>query len=255
MNLNLDPMWLLAFFLAFVRGLAWLVVVPPFSNPRTVPRIALLGIAGGLAVLAAGQVSHTALPTDTAGLVGAVVLQIFTGAALGLCVRMLISAVTAAGGMVDMFGGINPPPSVDPLSENQTPVFGQFYEQIAMVLLFVSNGELLLVRGFETSFGAAGLTLSSAARVTNVLSNDLVTFFTATLEIAAPIIVVLFATQISLGMLAKAAPLINVWILGFPVQALMSLLFVAVGVRVLPGYLSNLVARALQDGTALLGGH
>ena len=134
-------------------------------------------------------------------------------------------------------------------------MIGQFYEQVAMVLLFVTNGELLLVRGFETSFGAAGLTLSSSANASNVLSADLATFFTATLEIAAPLVVVLFATQISLAMLAKSAPQINVWILGFPVQALLSLLFVAVGIKVLPGYLNNLVARALQDTGVLLGRH
>jgi flagellar biosynthetic protein FliR len=254
-SLNVDPQWLLAFFLAFIRALAWLVVVPPFSNKQIVPRVALIGVAGGLGILAVPQIAQNHIPTDTAGLIGAVVLQIFTGAALGLCVLVLISAVTAAGGLVDLFGGLNLPPAIDPLSENQTPMIGQFYEQVALVLLFVSNGELLLVRGFETSFGAAGLTLSSAATASNVLTADLATFFTATLEIAAPLIVVLFATQISLAMLSKAAPQMNVWILGFPIQALMSLVFVAIGIKVLPGYLDNLVSRALQDTGALLGGH
>jgi flagellar biosynthetic protein FliR len=254
-QLNVDPVWLLAFFLAFIRALAWLVVVPPFSNRQTVPRFALIGIAGGLGLLAVPQIAHTHIPTDTAGLVGAIVLQIFTGGAMGLCVLILLSAVTAAGGMIDLFGGLNLPPAVDPLSENQTPMIGQFYEQVAMALLFVTNGELLLVRGFETSFGAAGLTLSSTATASNVLAADLATFFTATLEIAAPLVVVLFATQISLAMLAKSAPQINVWILGFPIQALLSLLFVAVGIKVLPGYLNNLVARALEDTSVLLGRH
>ena len=255
MDLNVDPVWLLAFFLAFIRALAWLIVVPPFSSRQVIPSTALIGIAGGLGILAVPQISHGHIPTDTAGLVGAVVLQIFTGAAMGLCIRILLSAVTAAGGMVDLFGGLNLPPAVDPLSENQTPMIGQFYEQVAMVLLFVTNGELLLVRGFETSFGAAGLTLSSSAAASNVLTADLATFFTATLEIAAPIVVVLFATQISLGMLSKAAPQVNVWILGFPVQALLSLLFVAIGIRVLPGYVGNLVSRAIEDMGALMGGH
>jgi flagellar biosynthesis protein FliR len=254
-DLNVNPMWLLAFFLAFIRALAWLVVVPPFSNRQVVPRIALIGIAGGLGILAVPQIANTHIPTDTAGLVGAIVLQIFTGAAMGLCVLILLSAISAAGGMIDLFGGLNLPPAIDPLSENQTPLIGQFYEQVAMVLLFVTNGELLLVRGFETSFGAAGLTLSSSATASNVLSADLATFFTATLEIAAPLVVVLFATQISLAMLAKSAPQINVWILGFPIQALLSLLFVAVGIKVLPGYLGNLVTRAIQDSGVLLGGH
>jgi len=252
-SFNVDPVWLLAFLLAFIRALAWLVVVPPFANAHTVPRVALLGVACGLGILAVPQISGTPIPTDTPGLIGAVVLQICTGVALGLSVRILLNAISAAGGMVDLFGGVNPPPAIDPLSENQTPIIGQFYDQVAMVLLFVSNGELLLIRGFDTSFGAAGLTLSSSAQAANVLTSDMATFFTATLEIAAPLIVVLFATQICLAMLAKAAPMINVWILGFPVQATLSFVFVAIGIRVLPGYLDNLVSRALQDGAALLG--
>jgi flagellar biosynthetic protein FliR len=254
-NLNVDPTWLLAFFLAFIRALAWLVVVPPFSNRQIVPRMALVGVAGGLGILAVPQIAHTHIPTDTAGLIGAIVLQIFTGAALGLSVLVLLSAITAAGSMVDLFGGLNLPPAVDPLSENQTPMIGQFYEQVGMVLLFVTNGELLLVRGFETSFGAAGLTLSSSATASNVLTADLATFFTATLEIAAPLIVVLFTVQISLAMLSKAAPQINVWILGFPIQAMLSLVFVAIGIKVLPGYVNSLVSRALQDTGVLLHLH
>lgn len=253
MSFNVDPVWLLAFLLAFIRALAWLVVVPPFGNAQTVPRMALLGVACGLGIMAVPEISRTPIPTDTPGLIGAVILQVCTGVALGLSVRILLSAISSAGGLVDLFGGVNPPPTIDPLSENQTPIIGQFYDQVAIVLLFVSNGELLLVRGFDTSFGAAGLTLSSSAQAANVLTADLATFFTATLEIAAPLIVVLFATQICLAMLAKAAPMINVWILGFPIQALLSFVFVAIGIRVLPGYLDNLVSRALQDGAALFG--
>jgi flagellar biosynthesis protein FliR len=254
-SFSVNEQWLLAFFLALVRAGSWLAIVPPFSNRKVVPPVVLLGVAAGLALLAAPVVQHQHLPTDTAGLVGAVVLQAVTGAALGLSVLILVSAVSSAGSLIDLFGGINLPPSLDPLSENQTPLLGQFYEQVAIVLLFVTNGELLLVKGFETSFDAAGLTLSSSGHTAAVLTGDLATFFTATLEIVAPIVVVLFTAQVGLAMLAKAAPQVNVWWLGFPVQALLSLLLVAFGIRVLPTYLDHIIVRALQDGASLLRGH
>lgn len=254
MQISVDPHWLIAFALASIRALAWLVVVPPFSNRRVIPTVASIGIATGLGVLAAPQLLHAALPTDTAGLVGAIVLQIVTGVALGLSVQFLVSAVGAAGGLVDMFGGINPPPSIDPLSENQMPIMGQFTEQVAMVLLFVTNGEMLLVHGFVASFGSKGLTLGSMGSVANMLTSDLSVFFVASLEIAAPIVVVLFSTQIGLAMLAKVAPQVNVWFLGFPIQALLTLALMAVTIRVLPGYLNHIVSQALSDGSALLRG-
>ncbi len=48
----------------------------------------------------------------------------------------------------------------------------------------------------------------------------MVTFFAAAVEIAAPVIVVLFCTQMLLALLAKAAPQINVFVFGMPLQIL-----------------------------------
>lgn len=255
MRFSLDPLWLLGFLLVFVRALAWLVVVPPFSNSASTPRPVLIGFAGGLALLSLHQVPASAIPTDTAGLIGALVMQVFSGVMLGLPVQILLNAISSAGSMVDLFGGLNLPPSIDPLSAQQTPILGQLYEQVGMVLLFVTNGEMLLVKGFALSLGKGAITLSSSALGAGVISADVATYFTATLEIAAPLVAVLFAAQIGLALLSKAAPQMNVWLLGFPIQVLLSLLFVAIGLQVLPGYLSNILGRIGNDMALLVNGH
>lgn len=255
MSFNVDPLWLLGFLLVFVRALAWLVVVPPFSNSATTPRPVLIGFAGGLALLSLHQIPASAIPTDTAGLIGALVIQVFSGLMLGLPVQILLSAISSAGSMVDLFGGLNLPPSIDPLSAQQTPILGQLYEQVGMVLLFVTNGEMLLVKGFALSLGKGAITLNASALGAGVISADVATYFTATLEIAAPLVAVLFAAQIGLALLSKAAPQMNVWLLGFPIQVLLSLLFVAIGLQVLPGYLSNILGRIGTDMALLVNGH
>ncbi len=255
MSVSLDPVWLLGFLLVFVRALAWMAVVPPFSNRATTPRTVLIGFAGGLAILAVHQVPQSAIPTDTAGLVGSLVMQILSGLILGLPVQILLSAISSAGSMVDLFGGLNLPPSIDPLSAQQTPIIGQLYEQVGMVLLFVTNGEMLLVKGFALSLGKGAITLNTSALSAGVVSADVATFFTATLEIAAPLVAVLFAAQIGLALLSKAAPQMNVWLLGFPIQVILSLVFVAIGLQVLPGYLSNILGRISTDMALLVNGH
>jgi len=255
LSFNVDPLWLLGFLLVFVRALAWLVVVPPFSNSATTPRPVLIGFAGGLALLSLHQIPASAIPIDTAGLIGALVIQVFSGLMLGLPVQILLSAISSAGSMVDLFGGLNLPPSIDPLSAQQTPILGQLYEQVGMVLLFVTNGEMLLVKGFALSLGKGAITLNASALGAGVISADVATYFTATLEIAAPLVAVLFAAQIGLALLSKAAPQMNVWLLGFPIQVLLSLLFVAIGLQVLPGYLSNILGRIGTDMALLVNGH
>ena len=255
MSFSVDPIWLLAFLLVFVRALAWLAVVPPFANRAVIPVPAIIGIAAGLGIMVAHQVPASSVPTDTPSLVSSLVMQVFSGIMLGLPVRILLSSIASAGAFIDLFGGINLPPSIDPLSLNQTPILGQLYEQVGIILLFITNGEMLLIHGFAVSLGRNAVSLDPNGFGANILIGDVASFFTASIEIAAPLIAVLFATQIGLALLARAAPQLNVWMIGFPIQALLSLMFVAVGLRVLPGYLGNIMGRVAQDMTALVNGH
>lgn len=253
MQIDVSAPWLIAFMLVLARAVAWMMVVTPFSNRKVIPTMATVGIGAGLAILIAPQLERSALPTDTAGLLGALVLQVATGLALGFVIQVLLSAATAAGSLIDLVGGLDLPPSMDPLSLDQTPLMGQFYEQVVVLLLFATNGYLLMVDGFVRSFDGPGFTLHGSGTVASVLVTDFSVFFTSALEIAGPVMVVLFASQVVLALLSKAAPQTNVWLLGFPLQIFLVLMLVAVTVSLVPGYLSHLLTRAVGDGARMFG--
>ena len=87
----------------------------------------------------------------------------------------------------------------------------------------------------------------TAGKVAGVITTDVTTFFAAAVEIAAPVIAVLFATQILLGLLAKAAPQVNVFVFGMPLQVLLALVAVGLALVALPGDVTNLVGRATSQ--------
>jgi flagellar biosynthesis protein FliR len=252
-TIAVNASWLIAFLLVMARALAWLLVVSPFASRKVVPTVALLGIAAGFGFLVAPQLETSSLPTTTPSLIGAIVAQVLTGAALGFVIQLLLSAVTAAGSILDLVGGLTLPPAIDPLSLDQTPLMGQFYQQVVVLLLFVTGGYLLMIEGFVNSFRGPGFTLAGSGRVASVLVTDLGVFFTSALEIAAPVMVVLFAAQIVLALLSKAAPQVNVWILGFPLQVFLVLVLVAVAISAIPGFLTNILTRGLGDGARMFG--
>ena len=253
MTIAVNASWLIAFLLVMARALAWLLVVSPFASRKVVPTVALLGIAAGFGFLVAPQLETSSLPTTTPSLIGAIVAQVLTGAALGFVIQLLLSAVTAAGSILDLVGGLTLPPAIDPLSLDQTPLMGQFYQQVVVLLLFVTGGYLLMIEGFVNSFRGPGFTLAGSGRVASVLVTDLGVFFTSALEIAAPVMVVLFAAQIVLALLSKAAPQVNVWILGFPLQVFLVLVLVAVAISAIPGFLTNILTRGLGDSARMFG--
>ncbi len=253
MQINLDAAWLLAFLLALVRAASWMFLVPPFALSKVIPPQGVVGIAAGLALLEAPHLAASpGLPTDTASFIGALGIQMFTGLALGMAVRILISSFTMAGGIMTMFGGMALPPSVSVMDTSPTPLIGNFFEQVSLLLLFTSGGVLLLVKGFMTSFDLPGLTLASSGRVMSVLGAETATFFVAALEIAAPVIAVLFVAQMIMAMIAKAAPQVNAWWLGLPFQVLLLLLLITFAIRTLPGYVEQMVLRMLTGMSSLL---
>lgn len=241
--INLPEATVIGFVLALVRASAWVVVCPPFSN-RSIPAIAKMGVAASLALVAA-PVAGRHLPTSigTADFVTGVVEQVVTGLAMGFFVQVVFSAFSSAGSLIDMFSGLNLPPSIDPLSLDQTPVIGQLYELVAFTLLFTSGADLILVRGFIGSFAATGIDASSPARLATGALGQMSTMFSASLEMAAPLIAVLFVAQILLGLLAKAAPQMNVFVFGFGLQVLITLLGLTAAIGAVPSDLTSLIGR------------
>ena len=243
---------LFAFLLAMVRGGAWVAIAPPFSAVP-MPIMVKASVAASLAMIAVPHIPSSQVPLDFNGVMAAIVLQVLIGSLLGIVTLTLFSAVGAAGSFIDMFGGIVLPPSLDPLSENQLPIIGQFYNLLALALLFASGGYELLVEGWVKSFSGTGLSLSSLRLTSTVLTSDLASFFVSAIEIAAPLLVVLFAAQVVMGMIAKAAPQANVFLLAFPFQVGLTLLFVGLGIDLLPVAVTNLVERAVHDSLTVVG--
>lgn len=245
MSLHLSPAFAIAFVLALVRASVWVIFCPPFSN-RSIPAMAKIGISLGIAYDAAATLQHDPLPSTDAQVVTQVVIQALVGLVLGLVVSLCVSAVAAAGSLIDLFSGLNLPQALDPLSLQQAPIIGQFFNLVATALLFTTGAALVIVNGFLRSFNAVGTTLPhvTSGTVANVFASDVGTFFAAAVEIAAPVIVVLFATQVLLALLAKAAPQINVFVFGFPLQILVALSAVGLILVALPGDITSLAGRA-----------
>ena len=256
MKVELASGLLVGFLLATARAAAWLLVAPPFSN-RMVPTQVKVGLAAALGLAAAPKLAARGVPLETGALLGAAVLQVAIGLALGFVTQVLFSAVQAAGELVDLFGGFTIAQAYDPFSNATASVFGRFYQLLSIVLLFAIDGHLLLVRGFLDSFAAFGLSSDDLGDLARLLTHSLGLLFVAAIEIAGPLLAALFLAEVMLGLLSRAAPQMNVFSLGFPFKILLTLLLAGVTLPLLPQAVSSLLHDALRSTAALaraLGG-
>lgn len=241
---SFNPALAAAVLLASVRVLAWLSVVPPFSGPY-VPKAVRAGASLAIG-LVAGPSLHLAAVPSWQGLIASAVAQIVIGAGFGVITMAILSAVAAAGDSLDLFGGLVVPSALEPVGFQASTSLGQLYTMATFALLVASGGDLLLIRGLITTFRIAGPTLASTGPMAEGAIQAVSTMFTATFEIVGPLLAVEFLVQVALGMLAKSAPQVNIFLFAFSVQALVLILALAMGVSILPSAVHRLVEDALS---------
>lgn len=242
---------LVAYLLASVRILAWLSLVPPFSG-RGIPQKAKMVLALGLAFAAVPD--GGAIPLTTVGLLLNVGTQVLIGVAMGFVTQLLLGAIAAAGSLIDVFGGFSLAAGFDPLSMNSNTVFGKFHQMLAMILLFASGGHLIVIGGLLRTFHFLPLgTTPDWEAAPDVLLTAFGLFFTTAVQIALPMIAVLFMADLGLALLTKVAPQLNAFNVMFPVKVGMTLLLVGLSFPVLPEAVDRLVDLTTQAMSTLSG--
>ena len=250
MNLTLDFTWLEAVALAGVRMIAFLVVAPPFSFNAFPLRIKGM-LAIGLALAVAPRVVPGYASPDTGGFILALILEIVVGGVLGFLVLVVFSAIQSAGNLIDLFGGFQLAQGFDPQSMVNGAQFTRLYQMTALALLFASGGYQLILGGLTRSFAAlpvgGGIDLAVPMEAVTAAVGQMLL---AAVQIAGPLIVVLFLADAGLGLLTRVAPALNAFALGFPLKILITVMFAGVVFLALPRVVSALTQDVL---TAMLG--
>ncbi len=125
---------------------------------------------------------------------------------------------------------------------------------IATVLLVGLEGHLLIVRGVLRSYEAAPVSGLEISSLDMVLTDGIGQLLLAAIEIALPLLVALLMTEAVLGLSARAAPRLNVMIVGFAVKGVVFMLGFALTLPLLINAVSTLLERSLRWGIAVSGG-
>ncbi len=241
----------IVYVLASVRLVAWLVITPPFST-KAVPAAAKTLLALGLAFAVVPSAAHALPLNGVADIAAAAVQEALIGALMGFLTFLVFAAVQAAGDLIDVFGGFSLAAAFDPLSQNMNSVNGKLFSMLATMLLFASNAHLLVIGGLLRSFTTMPVgTVWHPANAADVLMAAFGMFFTAAVQIALPLIGVLFIADLGLALLTRVAPQLNAIMIMFPAKIGLTLAIVGMSFVVLPDVLQRLLEMLSQALEAL----
>ncbi len=254
MQLAIGTEAVLTFLLASTRILATLLVAPPFNGGLVPVRVRLaVAVSIGL-LLASGVGPETTPPPEIPSLVLAIATQVLAGLVFGFFVLLLLSAFQVAGSIIDLSSGLSASTLYDPVTQSNLAPVGRLYQLVSMALLVSLDGHLLIVRGVIRSYEAAPIGAVATAPLGAALARTAGQLFVAALEIGFPVLAALLLTEVALGIASRAAPRLNIMLVGFGVKSLVLFLVLGLGLPLLVNATGNLLDDALRLGSSLIEG-
>jgi flagellar biosynthesis protein FliR len=234
----------IGFTLVAVR-IAFLLVSSPLFGSRLIPRNILAAATVVISFAAyMGLPDHKTPPLEALPIAIAIAGEAALGAAAGLTARIVFATVESAGQMIGVPMGLGFANMIDPMSDTTSVVTARFMG-IAVSLVFLAlDGHHVLLRMIIGSFSSippGEVALSSAVGI--ALSAKVNMMLKAGLQLAAPVMLVLMCVMIALGLLARVAPKVNLFVLSFAVSIGAGILSLKAALPDILSYIRGLTTR------------
>ena len=225
---------------------------PPFGGTFAPPQVRI-----GLAMLLAFAMLPTAHVPELGSSVAlglVVARELAIGLAIGLSVRVLLSGAEMAGQLTATQIGFSYGAVVDPQSGVRNNMLAALYGNLALVTFFASDGHHALVRAMASSYtqlpiGISGVDGSLVSAVTQMLG----VVFILGVRFAMPVIIVLLVVELGMGLVSRAAPMLNLMTVGTPIRVIAGMLVIATLIPAAPGIVRRFSDVVVELGIGLAG--
>jgi flagellar biosynthetic protein FliR len=229
MPTNALSLWIASSLVLGLRIAPVFSFAPPFTLTR-IPLLfrILLGLGLSASLVVANPQSAMLHSTELPQVVTAAVRELGLGLMFVLAFQLVFGAIYVAGRTIDIQAGYGLALLIDPTSQAQTPLIGTLFAYAAAAMFFAVNGHLELLRLLGASLDAIPVgswTMpDSIARVAAFLALT----FAMAFGVAGAAILTLFLIDVSIALLSRTVPQMNVLVLGFQVKTIVLLLVLPV---------------------------
>lgn len=245
--------------LIVVRVTTFFVAAPLFSYRAIPAQVKIF-----LGIVLAWMIYYT-FPSAELAIDGTYLLLVLKEAVIGLMLGIvafiIISAVQIAGGLIDFQMGFAMANVIDPQTGAQSPLMGQFFNFLALLVLLAINGHHLMLDGiyysyqfmpYDQLFPAFG-----SENTVEFIMKLFAAVFIIAFQISAPIVGTLFLVTLALGITGKTVPQLNIFVIGFPIKIAVGfivLIITMVFTVQIMQRLIELMIYSLRDIMVILGG-
>lgn len=241
------------FILIYTRILFFLITCLIFRREYVSTRI----VVALTAVLALYQLSIApqnvmATSIDYIGMLFIGVQQALIGFVIGVSVNLLFDVFMGLGQFTSTQIGLSIANQFDPRFGMVTPL-SRFYVLLAMVLFFGMNGHLILIDLVMSSFNAIPVNKA----INFIAFKDLVKYasiiFMGAVSLSLTLLIVIMLTNITLAIMTKFAPQINLFSVGLNLALLIGFVCIYLSYSYIVSYGSSIMTDVLRYTKSFMG--
>ena len=229
----------LEYFLLILSRIMGFITAAPFFSMNNIPR----RVRTGLGIFIAMLLYHISLPHGAVsyetvwGYAIIVMKEAVTGIMIGFGAQICTTVVTFAGMIIDMNIGLSMVNMMDPTTRQNSSISGMYLQYTTTLMLLVGGMYQFLMGALADSFEL--IPINGAIFHTDELTADLIRFLSEYIiigfRICLPIFAVVMILNAILGILAKAAPQLNMFTVGIQLKILVGLMVMFLTYAMLPG--------------------
>ena len=230
-------------FLLILMRVGPILFMMPLLNARNLPNLLKVGLALAVSLVLWPVVplDVSLFPTDPYGFGFFLISELMIGFLLGLSVQLVFAGVQLGGELAGFQMGLSMASAIDPQSGVDTTLIAQLYYLLALLIFLSIDGHhwffRALIRSFQVLAPGEFVLKGPLYRHFLDLSGRI---FLIALQIAAPVMAILFLIQIALGILARTVPQVNILMSSFPLTISLGLIFLGLSLDLLWPHLKNL---------------
>jgi len=198
-----------------------LFIAAPFIGHRAIPATIKAGFSLILGLLLIPVVSQVALPPiDSIWMLALLGLkEMLVGFIVGLFFTLAFIAVKMGGNIVGYQIGLIIANVLDPESNSQVSIVGEFWYAIALLIFLAIDGHHAIISAFADSYKAVPIGVFNFSGPAGEMLIRFSAFaFVMAIKLAAPVIITLFLVEVAMGVVARTVPQMNIFIVGIPLK-------------------------------------
>ncbi len=244
---RLDLGWTLLLLMA--RYMAFMVIVPGLGSG--ISGVAIRYPACLVLALVSLHVERTAaVPADMGMMAAQMFSELLLGSAVGFVPLFIVSGAQTAGHLASGTMGLNGAQLFDPSTSAPLSDLSRIYSDLTITLFLLVGGHHVAISalaGIDSGIAPGTFMMSTAGLETFMEQSGRI--FQIGCLIAAPVVVALLLTNFVMGLISKAIPTVNIFIISFPLTIAIGF---AISILALPE-VANFLAREMTRLPEIIG--